>query len=123
MRNLTTKIRRIPQRTARIMAKYVDADDLKNKLISSGAICGFGQYLIDIQPAADVRPERHGYYEKSHVSTETGYTTYKCSICGFSIRNNLPRQVHNSPTNRYCPMCGAKMDGDANADKNTCDGQ
>ena len=65
------------------MARYIDADALKNELISSGAICDFGKYLIDIQPAADVRPERHGE-------------------CGGDAKVN---------TNPYCWKCGAKMDG------------
>lgn len=76
------------------MPGYIDADALKNKLISSGAICDFGLYLIDIQPAADVRPERHGEWL---VSGEC----YECSECGGGSTVN---------TNPYCWKCGAKMD-------------
>ena len=76
------------------MPGYIDADALKNKLISSGAICDFGLYLIDIQPAADVRPERH---EEWLVSGEC----YECSECGGGSTVN---------TNPYCWKCGAKMD-------------
>lgn len=77
------------------MPRYIDADALKNELISSGAICDFGLYLIDIEPAADVRPERHGEWL---VSGEC----YECSECGGGSTVN---------TNPYCWKCGAKMDG------------
>lgn len=77
------------------MARYIDADALKNELISSGAICDFGKYLIDIQPAADVRPERHGEW----LYCGDGY---ECSECGGDAKVN---------TNPYCWKCGAKMDG------------
>ena len=74
------------------MAKYIDAEALKNKLISSGAICDFGQYLIDIQPAADVRPERHGEW----LWLDDGF--YECPECG----------AFASAKNPFCWKCGAK---------------
>ncbi len=39
-----------------IMPRYIDADDLKCKLVFSGAIGEFGVYLIDNQPSVDVAP-------------------------------------------------------------------
>lgn len=83
------------------MAKYIDADDLKNKLIQAGAICEFGQYLIDNHPAADVRPERHGEW----LDSESPLTSScKCSLCSCYFESETP----------YCPNCGAKMDGGKN---------
>ena len=38
-----------------IMAKYIDAEALINSLQSHGAICDFGVFLIEKQPAADVQ--------------------------------------------------------------------
>ncbi len=81
------------------MVKYIDADALKNKLISSGAIGDFGLYLIDIQPAADVRPERHGGWQHN------GNGGAVCTCC---------KGVSDEPFAIYydfCPKCGAKMDG------------
>lgn len=80
------------------MAKYVDIDDLKNKLISSGAICGFGQYLIDIQPTVDIPKERHGRWIKSDKHRDR----YICSECGLA-------EIYRR--SRYCPYCGARMEG------------
>ena len=48
-------------------------------------------------PAADVAPVRHGrWIELSRTS--------KCSECGFETGRY-------EPSRRYCPECGAKMDG------------
>lgn len=81
------------------MPGYIDADALKNKLISSGAICDFGLYLIDIQPAADVRPERHGEWITRHDGLPF------CSECNYNGLGYIAVDLG------YCPNCGAKMDG------------
>lgn len=53
---------------------------------------------------------------------EPGYvgTTAKCSVCGLSPRGfySLPiSQIGRLPEYKFCPNCGAKMDGgDADAD-------
>lgn len=56
---------------------------------------------VDQIPAADVAPVRHGTY------ISTGYDELycdfgKCSVCG------IEDVVKGS---KYCPNCGAKMDG------------
>lgn len=40
-----------------MMAKYIDAETLIDELKSAGAICGFGEFLIESQSAGDVREE------------------------------------------------------------------
>ena len=51
-----------------------------------------------------VDPVKHGHWIKRNtVGTAT------CSICGGIIYNS-----YDSEANKYCPNCGAKMDGDAN---------
>lgn len=56
-------------------------------------------------PAADVAPVRHGHWFESSMSFTDGLTRlygYKCSECsGFCVGES-----------RYCPNCGARMDGD-----------
>lgn len=49
-------------------------------------------------PAADVRPERHGYWNDSFDGI-----TPVCSVCGMAHHN-----FKRCPD--YCPNCGAKMD-------------
>lgn len=55
---------------------------------------------IEKLPAADVRPERHGKWEKSC----DGYS-YFCSIC-----KEEPDRSGRLLSD-FCPWCGAKMDG------------
>ncbi len=38
------------------MAEYIDREALIKRLTATGAICGWGLYLIKDEPAADVRP-------------------------------------------------------------------
>lgn len=56
------------------------------------------QYL-EIIPAADVSPVRHGRW-RCHC--DCGVT--ECSVCGWSIEEYVGDYA-------YCPNCGAKMDG------------
>ncbi len=51
-------------------------------------------------PAADVTPVRHGRWDDSY----DGITPY-CTVCGCSHRLMVR-------TPKYCPNCGAKMDGE-----------
>ena len=58
--------------------------------------------LVKRLPTAD--PVKHGHWIKRNtVGTAT------CSICGGIIYNS-----YDSEANKYCPNCGARMDGDAN---------
>lgn len=52
-------------------------------------------------PSADVEPVRHGMWEKNDE--------YTCSLCGY-------RMVIGDGAYKYCPNCGARMDGDGNDD-------
>lgn len=57
---------------------------------------------------ADVQPVKHGrwkFYKNNGI-----YDTYKCSICKESFE--LPMDADISQEIRYCPNCGARMDGD-----------
>lgn len=65
---------------------------------------------IDAIPAADVAPVRHGRWNVSRTDygwNGAEYPTHcKCSLCG--------REIPYQDQDRYCPNCGAKMQGDAN---------
>ncbi len=59
---------------------------------------------IEDAPAADIRPERHGEWKKYKGKRERSFS-FICSECnGF-----LPF------TSKFCPRCGAKMDGEDGA--------
>ncbi len=56
---------------------------------------------IDDIPAADDRPERHGEWKKYKGKRERSFS-FICSECN----SFLPF------TSKFCPRCGAKMDGE-----------
>ena len=56
---------------------------------------------IEIIPAADVVPVRHGRWVEQEKYTFG--TMYDCSICDNRI-------LDNGHSWNYCPKCGAKMD-------------
>ena len=58
-------------------------------------------------PAADVEEVKHGRWHDVYMSSASSFVG-TCSICG--IANDIP------PVSlaKYCPNCGAKMDGAIN---------
>lgn len=90
------------------MAEYIERERLiteiravqKYYLVSEVAV-----NIIKHLPSADVAEVVHGKWEKFDQECEVEYA---CSNCNFSIVEADPKQdcVFN-----YCPICGAKMDG------------
>lgn len=68
-------------------------------------------YDVILLPAADVAPVRHGRWEEMHYEGGIldGTNFDRCSVCGYE-------RVFDDPAFktgfRYCPSCGAKMDGE-----------
>ena len=60
--------------------------------------------MIDSVPAADVVEVRHGRWHDVYLSSASSFVG-TCSVCGKS--NDIPPV----PLAKYCPSCGAKMDG------------
>ena len=103
------------------MKEYIERESLQDEIRSlsmsiTGLQCGKGflyeymkQYresvlrIVDEQPTADVQEVRHGRWISNELG---GYKwAYYCSECGW---------VDGYPFNdrhKYCPHCGAKMDG------------
>ena len=102
------------------MAEYRDVEPLKNQIAEfkmlvessensdylKGYITGIDAVMeaIDEQPSADVQEVKHGHW-KQRMST---LTSVKCSECG----------TYHEYDTRYCPHCGARMDGEENAKTN-----
>lgn len=96
--------------------KFIDAEILIDELSAScmpifekgiSGILGDEQSIADVireQPSADVQEVKHGHW-KQRMST---LTSVKCSECG----------TYHEYDTRYCPHCGARMDGDENAKTN-----
>ncbi len=66
---------------------------------------------IEIIPAADVAPVRHGKWEDKPNPQWKAYDIRYCTLCGWSIHKSKLRNADLSW--RYCPNCGAKMDLEA----------
>lgn len=60
-------------------------------------------YSIDAQPTIDAVPVKHGRWVQAR------YTQAPLYICSECDRREYKQH-------RYCPQCGAKMDGDSECD-------
>ena len=90
------------------MSRYIDADkiDFNECFVGQSDFARdtreAAQNLIDKQPTADVEPVRHGHWiEKVEEIMTDLFLVYACSECG----------VESHRQEKYCPHCGAKMDG------------
>ena len=98
------------------MSGYIDAEILKNKILNDMAqaeregkdLNGYTDALFHLKtiPTAEVVEVRHGHWTK-HIVTTRGYGVVyyqhkECEVDGC--------ELFKSP-HRYCPNCGAKMDG------------
>lgn len=103
------------------MARYIDADELKESLkvlkaegnnekyvqgLQDAIDCYFPQIIDDV-PTADVEPVRHGRWIEHPDDIFPLESTIECSVCG--EQENV--DIHND---NFCPNCGAKMDGGVN---------
>lgn len=106
------------------MAKYINLEELMQFPIrhdhydkehgSKDFIYGIETVLeyAENLPAADVAPVVHGRWEEMHYEGGIldGTNFDRCSVCGYE-------RVFDNPALKtvfkYCPNCGARMDGGA----------
>ena len=98
------------------MEKYINAGKLKdairfemmNLTKAQQKGCCYALQAVDDAPTADVQEVKHAHWGSCGYGTEFGGDAtpkyYICSNC--HLINNL--------YTRYCPWCGAKMDGEKN---------
>lgn len=106
------------------MARYIDADNLINELSAAcmpiyekgiTGILGDNSSITDIineQPTADVQEARHGKWEATELMYENGCT--RCSECKTEYYASNLEEICGDTFPTYCPLCGARMDGDNN---------
>lgn len=86
--------------------RLIDADELLETLKENNA-----PYRADINRAIiyapTIDPVRHGDWILLPHDVE-GCAYFMCSECG---KMEIISTKENKPTWRYCPCCGAKMDG------------
>ena len=82
------------------MAEYIERENYcENVCHCANEYCDKESCPIWKAPVADVAPVWHGRWDDSY----DGITPY-CTVCGCSHRLMVR-------TPKYCPNCGAKMDG------------
>ena len=86
------------------MAEYIDREAAIAAIMSEPPDAHYPHWYADkikSIPAADVAPVRHGRWGVDGV-----YVI--CSVCKRFTLSPIIKQI---PTFKYCPNCGAKMDG------------
>ena len=95
-----------------LRADYGMAEDCKDcktgyraceydRIYSKMDFCGW----IDDAPTVDAVPVRHGRWKED----PSGYGFWICSACGFVSEASAANMLY-----KFCPNCGARMDGDDN---------
>lgn len=87
------------------MKEYIEREAIRNELYDMDAITMMGVAAINNFPAADVKEVVHGKWIVEQDSM--GWNTHVCSECGCTKRTD----THVSLGWKFCPMCGADMDG------------
>lgn len=76
--------------------RLIDADELKTHVFQpTGTV---HESYIDSAPTVDAKVARHGKWKEANKK----YPRYVCTACD---------HLYNNKTYKYCPNCGAKMDG------------
>ena len=97
------------------MTRLIDADALRIVFTEKGSerVCGVELckaiiFRIDEMPTVDAVPVRHGKFigteYDGYADGSPVYYEWKCSECGCIFEDD-------EPTYKYCPNCGARMDG------------
>lgn len=83
---------------------HADVDDVHGCGLLEDVICE-----VDAQTAADVAPVVHGRWIGAPLC---GNDNCRCSECG--SWHNIHANLRGEIMQKYCPNCGAKMDGGDN---------
>lgn len=86
-----------------IDAKRLEAN-IKEAFLENPVVMGIMLRWIRKQPTADVAPVVHSYWE--HKITSYGEIVSSCHNCKYPVSQFWELA-------KYCPNCGARMDGDA----------
>ena len=90
------------------MSRYIDADELLKRLPDDLPYKASVRRVLMQAPDADVVEVRHGEW----IEKDDGWdgVLYTCSACGCDWTTIDGTPFENNM--RYCPECGAKMDGE-----------
>ena len=86
--------------------RLIDANDLKTSFEEDGHLSSYIEEYIDNAPTIDAEPVRHGLWIQSKIVPDYHY----CSLCKVAHKMQMSCNVY--VLLKYCPHCGAKMDGE-----------
>ena len=89
------------------MAEYIEREKLLRDINHYHLSDGKFQHWVEVQQAADVAPVRHGRWIGAPIC---GNENCRCSECG--SWHNIHANLRGEIMQKYCPNCGAKMDGE-----------
>lgn len=81
-----------------------------------GPAGGARKLMVDA-PAADVTEVRHGEWKADTDEYEICATEFTCSCCKESFASSEMTDEDFLQMMKYCPNCGAKMDGERKEQK------
>lgn len=98
-----------------IMAEYIERETIKAEMIHysfKSPDMTVTEFVEDELPAADVAPVLHGRWERIGIKGRKGLPIYPCcSACGIVSAAYRSEWEGLRGAWKYCPNCGARMDG------------
>ena len=100
---------------------YIEREALRDALYEADAITMKGAAIINQFPAADVAPVVHGRWRED---TDPADGDLRCTHCGIAWPKCVQKQIEEQgiwtlqTLFKYCPSCGAKMDKEAENERN-----
>lgn len=96
------------------MSEYIDRESIRRVLMDVCSdencpmfIAATVDQMIDYEPATDVAPVVHGHWTLERDPDDGNKPVcYHCSVCDSNGCHTSIRIAY-----KYCPNCGAKMDG------------
>lgn len=97
------------------MAEYIEREAAKKEFaLNFGSVSHavIANRLLDSIPTADVAPVVHGSWKEFSDDFEICATEFECSVCKESFCTSELTDKEFRVMMRYCPNCGARMDGE-----------
>lgn len=93
-----------------VLRKFIEGDGHDDDRFTEGYNFAVQEYREKVKkiPAADVQPVKRGRWENEYLDDDIWWA--ECLNCKQETHSRYGRPS----TYRYCPNCGARMDGETN---------